>query len=85
MSPTAAPQSSIKISTERLRFANESGQGELALLASVSLREYLPHDHARSRAYRWGEDGTASPNSATIISTCAPRRTCVRMSFQRCL
>src|SRR5262245_16441470 len=19
--------------------------------------EYLPHDHARSRAYRWGEDG----------------------------
>src|SRR5271168_1751051 len=21
--------------------------------------EYLPHDHARSRAYRWGEDGIA--------------------------
>ena len=21
--------------------------------------EYLPHDHARSRAYRWGEDGLA--------------------------
>ena len=21
--------------------------------------EYLPHDHARSRAYRWGEDGMA--------------------------
>ena len=20
---------------------------------------YLPHDHARSRAYRWGEDGLA--------------------------
>ncbi|MGH8022887.1 MAG: hypothetical protein ACRED1_04865, partial [Limisphaerales bacterium] len=20
---------------------------------------YLPHDHARSRAYRWGEDGIA--------------------------
>ncbi len=20
---------------------------------------YLPHDHARSRAYRWGEDGMA--------------------------
>ena len=19
--------------------------------------DYLPHDHARSRAYRWGEDG----------------------------
>jgi len=22
--------------------------------------DYLPHDHARSRAYRWGEDGLAS-------------------------
>ena len=21
--------------------------------------QYLPHDHARSRAYRWGEDGIA--------------------------
>ncbi len=21
--------------------------------------DYLPHDHARSRAYRWGEDGLA--------------------------
>jgi hypothetical protein len=21
---------------------------------------YLPHDHARSRAYRWGEDGMAA-------------------------
>jgi len=21
--------------------------------------EYLPHDHARSRAYRWNEDGSA--------------------------
>src|SRR5213596_3043952 len=21
--------------------------------------EYVPHDHARSRAYRWGEDGIA--------------------------
>ena len=21
--------------------------------------EYFPHDHARSRAYRWGEDGLA--------------------------
>jgi hypothetical protein len=21
--------------------------------------EYLPHDHARSRAYRWNEDGLA--------------------------
>lgn len=24
--------------------------------------EYLPHDHARSRAYRWGEDGIAGMN-----------------------
>src|SRR5436190_5357180 len=25
--------------------------------ASGDAWEYLPHDHARSRAYRWGEDG----------------------------
>ena len=37
--------------------------------------EYFPHDHARSRAYRWGEDGIAGilamPNSA-----CACRWRC---------
>ncbi|MCC6195984.1 MAG: glucosidase, partial [Burkholderiales bacterium] len=27
--------------------------------ADGSAWEYLPHDHARSRAYRWGEDGIA--------------------------
>ncbi len=27
--------------------------------ASGQAWEYLPHDHARSRAYRWGEDGIA--------------------------
>ena len=27
--------------------------------ASGSAWEYFPHDHARSRAYRWGEDGIA--------------------------
>jgi hypothetical protein len=26
--------------------------------------EYLPHDHARSRAYRWGEDGIAGVSDA---------------------
>jgi Glycosyl hydrolase family 63 C-terminal domain len=26
--------------------------------------EYLPHDHARSRAYRWGEDGIAGISDA---------------------
>ena len=31
--------------------------------------EYFPHDHARSRAYRWGEDGLAA--SATATSTSA--------------
>jgi hypothetical protein len=30
---------------------------------------YLPHDHARSRAYRWGR--TAWPGSATSSSGCA--------------
>jgi hypothetical protein len=27
--------------------------------ASGSAWDYFPHDHARSRAYRWGEDGMA--------------------------
>src|SRR5881398_1650792 len=27
--------------------------------ADGSAWDYLPHDHARSRAYRWGEDGIA--------------------------
>ncbi len=27
--------------------------------ADGSAWDYLPHDHARSRAYRWGEDGMA--------------------------
>jgi hypothetical protein len=27
--------------------------------ADGSAWDYLPHDHARSRAYRWGEDGLA--------------------------
>lgn len=26
--------------------------------------EYFPHDHARSRAYRWGEDGIAGMSDA---------------------
>ena len=33
--------------------------------------EDLPHDHARSRAYRWNEDGLAG--SATTGSGCASR------------
>ena len=27
--------------------------------ADGSAWDYFPHDHARSRAYRWGEDGLA--------------------------
>jgi hypothetical protein len=27
--------------------------------AGGDARDYFPHDHARSRAYRWGEDGIA--------------------------
>jgi hypothetical protein len=27
--------------------------------ADGSAWDYFPHDHARSRAYRWGEDGAA--------------------------
>jgi len=35
--------------------------------------EYLPHDHARSRAYRWGEDGLAgiSDNSQRLCLSLA--------------
>jgi hypothetical protein len=29
--------------------------------------EYFPHDHARSRAYRWGEDGIAGFSDATQL------------------
>ena len=32
--------------------------------------EYLPHDHARSKAYRWNEDGIAGisrPSSADLF------------------
>ena len=29
------------------------------LLADVGASTDFPHDHARSRAYRWGEDGIA--------------------------
>src|SRR5438105_3869233 len=33
--------------------------GPLGAHAAVDAWSYLPHDHARSRAYRWGEDGLA--------------------------
>src|SRR5581483_4385134 len=32
--------------------------------ASGAAWEYFPHDHARSRAYRWGEDGLAGISDA---------------------
>src|SRR5688500_12812031 len=36
--------------------------------------EYLPHDHARSRAYRWGEDGILgiSDNHQRLCLALAP-------------
>ena len=37
--------------------------------------EYFPHDHARSRAYRWGEDGIW-PASATTSRRSASRSRC---------
>ena len=40
--------------------------------------EYLPHDHARSRAYRWGEDGIARhlrrPAAALLRARAVERR-----------
>jgi Glycosyl hydrolase family 63 C-terminal domain len=77
MSPTTAPHSAMKISTEKQRLANDSAGKEnwrrwgpyLSERQWGTVREdysawgsawdYLPHDHARSRAYRWGEDGIA--------------------------
>src|SRR5450755_445714 len=36
--------------------------------------DYFPHDQARSRAYRWGEDGIAG--TLTSTSVCASRWRC---------
>ena len=36
--------------------------------------DYFPHDHARSRAYRWGEDGLLG--IATASAGCASRSRC---------
>jgi hypothetical protein len=72
---TAAPKSSMKISSEKQRLENDRRRKEnwrrwgpyLSERQWGTVREdysagggawdYLPHDHARSRAYRWGEDG----------------------------
>ncbi len=35
------------------------GHGARGLQSRRDAWEYFPHDHARSRAYRWGEDGLA--------------------------
>ena len=34
--------------------------------------EYFPHDHARSRAYRWGEDGLAGISDSQCQLCFAP-------------
>ena len=31
--------------------------------------DYFPHDHARSRAYRWNEDGIAGKNGVLVLSS----------------
>jgi hypothetical protein len=36
--------------------------------------DYFPHDHARSRAYRWGEDGLAGRSAASTIAYRDPLR-----------
>jgi hypothetical protein len=77
MSPMAAPKSTVKISAEKQRLANDLAGKEdwrrwgpyLSERQWGTVREdysawggawdHLPHDHARSRAYRWGEDGIA--------------------------
>ena len=37
--------------------------------ADGSAWDYFPHDHARSKAYRWGEDGIAGINSRLVPYT----------------
>jgi len=36
--------------------------------ASGTAWDYFPHDHARSRAYRWGEDGLGGIPTGTSSS-----------------
>ena len=43
--------------------------------------DYLPHDHARSRAYRWGEDGIAGFSDDNSISACRLRFGMARTLF----
>ena len=33
--------------------------------------DYFPHDHARSRAYRWGEDGSRASATKAAPVLCA--------------
>jgi hypothetical protein len=44
--------------------------------ADSSARDYFPHDHARSRAYRWGEDGIAgiSDRHQYPVAVCPAQR-----------
>ena len=35
--------------------------------------DYFPHDHARSRAYRWGEDGIAGFGDDHLRCACRSR------------
>ena len=35
--------------------------------------DYFPHDHARSRAYRWGEDGLLGSATASAASASRSR------------
>ena len=36
--------------------------------------DYFPHDHARRRAYRWGEDGLGEESAMTSNGSASPSR-----------
>ena len=49
--------------------------------------DYFPHDHARSRAYRWGEDGLARhlrPTSSCSASRSRSGTAAIRSSRSGC-
>ena len=57
------PESSVRVELEPRDGDRHEAARALAAIRHYSdhggVWDYFPHDHARSRAYRWGEDGIA--------------------------
>ena len=54
-----APAQGALAALGTVRQRSRLGHGARGLQPDGTAWEYLPHDHARSRAYRWNEDGLA--------------------------